>query len=136
MTDSEQLIIKRLDEINSQNSIEHDEIKNIFSKENTEQQACIDDHCKRIRIIEGEQKVDDSERKELYRKINQSIDASVALSQENRKSWKELSDELITLKIRDATFYGKVVLISGLIGIAATLLITKLSAAIWAFLIK
>lgn len=76
------------------------------------------------------------EHKTIYRKIDNLIESSVALSQQNSKRWEDLSKEVINLKIQNASYYGKVAIISGLLAVGATLFLTKIWGLIIDFLYK
>lgn len=69
-------------------------------------------------------------------KIDRSIKAAVAANQTGRKELKEameasdkkfenMSKEILDLKLKDASFYGKMFIISFLVGTGITLFLTK-----------
>ncbi len=82
--------------------------------------------------------LDDKEKvhKIILEKIDRQIEAANALASDNRKSYAELSTELTNLKLRDASFYGKVVIISGIVAIGGTILLQRLWDIIIDFLTK
>lgn len=80
-------------------------------------------------------------------KIDRSIEAAVTSNQTGRRDlreamdsfdikFKDLSAELMNIKLRDATFYGKVVILTGLFSIGAVIFLTKFWETIINFLFK